>query len=79
VPDAAVQRGTHGTFVYVVKDDHTVDARPVTIGVTEGADASVDSGVAAGELVVVDGTEMLRPGSLVALQPRRAPAREHGS
>ena len=36
VPAAAVQRGTQGTFVYVVKPDQTVEVRPVKVGVTEG-------------------------------------------
>jgi membrane fusion protein, multidrug efflux system len=74
VPEAAVQRGTQGTFVWTVKDDKTVEMRPVTLGVTEGPDAAVQ-GVAAGELVVVEGAEGLRPGGHVTLQPRRqAPA-----
>jgi multidrug efflux system membrane fusion protein len=77
VPEAAVQRGTQGTFVWVVKDDDTVEMRPVTIGVTEGPDASIDSGVAAGDRVVVDGAEGLRPGSRVTVQARRPPPAAH--
>jgi len=75
VPEASVQRGTQGTFVWVVKDDQTVEMRPVKLGVTEGPDASVEGGIAAGEKVVVEGAEQLRPGAKVAIQPRRpAPA-----
>jgi multidrug efflux system membrane fusion protein len=77
VPEAAVQRGTQGTFVWVVKDDDTVEMRPVTIGVTEGPDASIDAGVAAGDRVVVDGAEALRPGSRVTVQARRPPPAAH--
>jgi membrane fusion protein, multidrug efflux system len=47
-PAAAIQRGSQGTFVYVVKPDQTVDARSVAVGVTEGLDASFDSGLSAG-------------------------------
>ncbi len=75
VPEAAVQRGAQGTFVWVVKDDQTAEMRPVTLGVTEGPDASIDAGVAAGERVVVEGAEGLRPGARVTIQaPRPAPA-----
>jgi multidrug efflux system membrane fusion protein len=70
VPDASVQRGTQGTFVWVVKDDQTVEMRPVKLGVTEGPDASVEGGVTAGEKVVVEGAEQLRPGAKVAIQER---------
>jgi multidrug efflux system membrane fusion protein len=70
VPDASVQRGTQGTFVWVVKDDQTVEMRPVKLGVTEGADASVEGGVAAGDRVVVEGAEQLRAGTKVAIQAR---------
>jgi multidrug efflux system membrane fusion protein len=68
VPAAAIQRGPKGTFVYVVKDDQTVDVRPITLGPAEVEDASIDSGLASGELVVVDGTEKLREGSKVELR-----------
>ena len=71
VPDVAVQHGTKGTYVYVVKDDHTVEARPVQIGAAENGATSVDDGVKAGELVVVDGAEGLRPGSPVTLEAKR--------
>lgn len=70
VPSAAVQRGAKGTFVYVVKEDKTVAVRPVTLGVSHGEDASVTSGLAPDELVVVDGTEKLREGSKVEVRNR---------
>ena len=70
VPSAAVQRGAKGTFVYVVKEDKTVAIRPVTVGVTQGDDASISSGLTPEELVVVDGTEKLREGSKVEVRNR---------
>src|SRR5262249_2397058 len=80
IPSAAVKRGTQGTFVYVVKPDHTADVRPVKIGVTEGDLVSVESGVAPGELVVVDGADGLRAGRAVTLQPApEAPAAANGA
>jgi multidrug efflux system membrane fusion protein len=65
VPSAAIQRGPKGSFVYVVKEDQTVGVRPVTVGATQADEASIDAGLSAGELVVVDGTEKLREGSKV--------------
>ncbi|HVO25579.1 MAG TPA: MdtA/MuxA family multidrug efflux RND transporter periplasmic adaptor subunit [Candidatus Margulisiibacteriota bacterium] len=68
VPAAAVQRGPQGTFVYVVRADQTADVRPVTVGPASGGDASVESGVSAGETVVVDGVDKLRVGSKVQVR-----------
>lgn len=70
VPSAAVQRGPKGTFVYVVNEaEHTVSVRAVTVGVAQGEEAAIDTGLASGEVVVVDGTEKLREGSKVELRP----------
>jgi multidrug efflux system membrane fusion protein len=65
VPAAAIQRGPQGTFVYVVKADETVEARPVTVGPMAGTDASIEAGLSPAERVVVDGVDKLRPGSRV--------------
>ncbi len=65
VPSSAIQRGQQGTFVYVVKPDHTAASRPVSISVIEGDQTSVTDGLAEGELVVVEGAERLRDGSRV--------------
>jgi multidrug efflux system membrane fusion protein len=70
VPAAALQRSPRGPFVYVVQADQTVEARPVTLGVTDGDDVAIDTGLRVGEPVVVDGAERLRDGSHVALQAR---------
>lgn len=70
VPSVAVQRGAKGTFVYVVNEDRTVAVRTVALGTTHGEDASIDSGLAPDEQVVVDGTEKLREGSKVEVRNR---------
>src|SRR6266700_1327784 len=62
VPSAAVVRGGQGTFVYVVKEDRTVALRKVGVGLAEGDSVSVESGLAPGELVVVEGSDRLRDG-----------------
>lgn len=67
IPTAAIQRGTQGTFVYVVKDDHSVSVRPVKLGPSQGDETAIDTGLASGELVVVDGADKLREGAKVEL------------
>jgi multidrug efflux system membrane fusion protein len=70
VPVVAIQRGPQGTFVYAVKADRTVEVRPVKVGLTEGNDASIETGLSEGERVVVDGVDKLQAGSKVRLQER---------
>ena len=74
IPNAAVQRGTQGTFVYVVKDDKSVTVRAVKLGPTEGETAAIESGLSAGEMVVVDGTDKLREGAKVEVRERNTAA-----
>jgi multidrug efflux system membrane fusion protein len=83
IPQAALQRGPQSTFVYLVKQDHTVSVVPVTAGLTEGDNISIDSGLSEGDTVVVEGADRLREGSIVesivpsaaAGRPEHAPGR----
>ncbi len=68
VPAAAIQRGSQGTFVYVVRPGLTAEVRPVTIAEIQGRSAAMSKGLNAGELVVVDGAERLREGAKVTLK-----------
>ncbi|PYX99300.1 MAG: multidrug transporter subunit MdtA [Acidobacteria bacterium] len=68
IPATAVQRGAQGTYVYALKEDKTVEQRPIKVALTEGLSAVVDSGVNPGEQVVTDGQEKLQPGSRVDAQ-----------
>jgi multidrug efflux system membrane fusion protein len=61
VPNEAVQAGQNGQFVYVVKPDRTVDARPVTTGQRVEQDLVIQSGLAAGDTVVTEGQLRLAP------------------
>ena len=65
MPVAAIQRGTQGTFVYVVGQDQAVAIRPVTLGPISGETVAVEKGLAAGEQVVTDGADKLREGAKV--------------
>lgn len=73
-PLAAVQRGPQGMFVYVVKPDHTVEVREVTVGATASGDAAIDKGLAQGDAVVVDGVDKLRAGTAVEARTPEVPA-----
>src|SRR2546421_226609 len=72
VPNAAVVRGGQRTFVYVIKEDRTVELRKVSVGVAEGDSLSIESGLASGELVVVEGSDRLRDGAKVEIPNRAA-------
>jgi multidrug efflux system membrane fusion protein len=78
VPTAALQQGPQGAFVYVVKTDNTVDMRPVELLATEGDDTALQSGLQAGESVVTDGLEKLRPGSKVSVAKPEKPGNAKG-
>jgi multidrug efflux system membrane fusion protein len=68
VPTAAILRGPQGSFVYAVKNDKTVEARPVTVTLAEGNMTVVTNGVAPGDVVVTDGQDKLQTGS--SIEPR---------
>jgi multidrug efflux system membrane fusion protein len=68
IPAQAVQTGASGPFVFVVKADQTVEMRNVSVSQAPDQTVVVDSGVAPGERVVVDGQVMLLPGSAVEIK-----------
>ncbi len=73
VPNAAIQRSTQSTFVFVVKEDQTVEARPVEVRLTEGDTTAVAKGIAAGETVVTEGVDKLQTGAKVETGKAGAP------
>jgi membrane fusion protein, multidrug efflux system len=77
-PTAALQRGTQGAFVYVVNADNTVTVRPVKVGPSQNEMAAIDTGVAPGEMVVVDGADKLREGASVELITKDATVPKEG-
>lgn len=66
VPTVAVQTGQEGPFVFVVKEDNTVEVRPVTLVGAEGDRTALASGLKPGEHVVVEGQLRLGQGTRVA-------------
>lgn len=69
VPQRAVQQGLGRQFVYVVGAGDTVTARDVNPGPWSGNLWIIDSGLAAGDRVVVDGIQKVAPGRLVKPVP----------
>jgi multidrug efflux system membrane fusion protein len=74
VPPAAVQRGPHGLFTWVVKPDNTVEPRPIQTGTTTGDRTIITSGVNDGEHVVIDGQYKLQTNAPVTITTPRAAA-----
>jgi multidrug efflux system membrane fusion protein len=70
VPDSVIQRGPEGTFAFVIKDDQTVEVRPVKVApmladqVGQG-ETVIEDGLRPGERIVVDGQYKLQAGSRI--------------
>ncbi len=74
LPLRAVQRGAAGEYVYRVDDARKAHVVPVTTGVDDGSQVVIESGLRAGDTVVVEGTDRLRDGSTVEIVTPEAPA-----
>jgi membrane fusion protein, multidrug efflux system len=68
VPSQAVQSGQGGQYVFVVKDDMTVEMKRPKIDRTVGNETVIAEGLAAGEKVVIDGQLQLVPGARVQVR-----------
>ena len=65
VPAEAVQQGAEGSFLYVAKEDGTVDIRKIRVGSMQQRVAIVAEGLAGGETVVTEGHLRLTPGARI--------------
>jgi multidrug efflux system membrane fusion protein len=68
VPSSAIQRGSPGTFVYLINADNTVSVRVVELGPLDGERQSIKSGLMPGDKVVIDGADKLRDGARVVVR-----------
>ncbi len=66
IPSVAVQNGPQGSYVFVVKPDKTVDVRPVSVSFTQNNVASITTGLTTGDVVVIDGQDKLKVGTMVS-------------
>lgn len=69
VPQAAIQVDQAGSYVLVVDKDNKVQQRRIRLGTQQDADIVVESGLAEGENVIVDGILKVRPGLTVTATP----------
>ncbi len=68
MPQLAVQQGSNGHLVYVVKPDGIAEVRPVVVGDYQGEkDIVILDGLHAGDRMVVDGALRVVPGQPVKL------------
>jgi multidrug efflux system membrane fusion protein len=67
VPQQALQTGQDGQFVFVVKEDSTVEQRPVTVGQRVDDDVMILKGLTPGETVVTEGQLRLEQGTRVQI------------
>lgn len=78
IPAAAVITGLTGKFVYVAGEDNTVTNKPITVRHSFG-DSMAVSGINAGDRVVTDGKQNLRPGGKIRVISPQAPKTAGGS
>ena len=71
-PTQAVQTSQQGQFIYVVKQDQTVEMRKVVLDRTIGDEAIIASGLGAGETVITDGQLRVTPGAKVQIKSTSA-------
>jgi len=72
VPSDAVQVGPDGQQVFVVKENKTIDVRPVTVGQSQNGESIITKGLSPGETVVREGQFLLGPGSRVEIKQATA-------
>ncbi len=76
IPSAAIQNGQQGQYVFVVKDDKSVELRNVAVNRSDDKISVIDSGLKPGETVVTDGQVRLTPGAKVAISNKPVSASE---
>ncbi len=68
IPQSAVQRGAPGTYVYLVNSDQTVSVRKITLGPGDANNIAVQQGIAAGDIVIIDGADRLKEGAKITVR-----------
>jgi membrane fusion protein, multidrug efflux system len=70
VASSAIQTGQNGQYVFIVKDDLTVESRPVIVGRTLNSETVIEKGLQAGDKVVTDGQLRLVPGAKIQIKEK---------
>ena len=74
LPDAAIATDQSRKIVFVVKDDNTVEAKPVVLGPLDEGMRVIREGLKADDKVIVDGLQRARVGAKVTPRLAAAPA-----
>ena len=73
----ALMRSQNGSpYVYVVNKDNRIETREIVVQCPDGTDWILEKGLSAGEVIVIDGTLRVRPGSLVSYQTGKEAPKE---
>lgn len=78
VPEIAVQPGQTGPFVYLIGAEDKVEIRPVKVSRQIGSEIVIASGVKAGDHVITEIPQALRPGSTVRIADPAADGAKKG-
>ncbi len=68
VPTQSIQTGQKGQYVFVIKNDLTVEDRTINVGRTLNSETVIEKGLQSGEKVVTDGQLRLVPGAKVEIK-----------
>jgi membrane fusion protein, multidrug efflux system len=74
LPDTAIATDQSRKIVFVVKDDNTVEAKPVVLGPLDEGLRVIREGLKADDKVIIDGLQRARVGAKVSPQVAKAPA-----
>src|SRR6266851_2603784 len=78
IPQAAIAIDQAGSYVYVVNDKNVAEQRRIKTGVSRDGLTAVTEGLKAGEKVIVQGQQRVRPGMVVTptMAPSTTPAQK---
>jgi multidrug efflux system membrane fusion protein len=74
VPTPAALSGAPGDYVYLVNANNTVSVRKIKLGPSDGTNTVILSGLAAGDTVVIDGTDRLNDGAKISIAGAKSAA-----
>jgi multidrug efflux system membrane fusion protein len=75
VPDRAIATDQAQRFVWIVNQENQVEYRRVVLGAPIGQSRVIKEGLKAGEWVVIEGLQKLKPG--IKVNPERISLTEH--
>jgi membrane fusion protein, multidrug efflux system len=79
VPAAAIQHGAPGDYVFLLEAENKVSVRVVKLGPADGERVAIQSGLQAGDRVVVQGTDKLKEGTQVTIGSANGAAGDTGA